>query len=196
MIRQLKVRLRTESRDKSAEIKEPTQNHLNTYINTKIISNFYEYTENCMRLIVKIKERKKSIENKVSFDFDMKNKKLAVFDLDETLVHCPNTQEKKGDYNLSVVLPGNKTVAISINIRPYWEEMIKKVSENYHIVVYTASHQSYADAVLNYIDPEKKYFKHRLYRRHCIQEEIDGQKFYVKDLAIFSGIDINDIVDR
>ncbi len=33
---------------------------------------------------------------------------------------------------------------------------IKK--DKYHIIAYMASHESYADSVLNYLEPDKKYF--------------------------------------
>ena len=34
--------------------------------------------------------------------------------------------------------------------------------------------------VLNYLDPEKKYISHRLYRQHCTLEK----GFYLKDLRV------------
>ena len=45
------------------------------------------------------------------------------------------------------------------------------------------------------MDPEKKYFKYRLYRNNCSLVDIDGVKFYVKDLDIFDEYyDLKDIV--
>ena len=35
------------------------------------------------------------------------------------------------------------------------------------------------------MDPDKKYFKYRLYRNNCSLVDVDGTKFYVKDLDIF-----------
>ena len=32
---------------------------------------------------------------------------------------------------------------------------------------FTASHEAYADAVIDYLDPKKELVQHRLYRRHC-----------------------------
>lgn len=196
VLQDLRLSLRSENPKQKQEdtaIQLPQQ-LASSYTNTEIASNFYEYTENCMRLIVKIKKRKQYISSKITLKFNIKEKKLALFDLDETLIHCTNGKEKKGDHTLLVTLPGNKKVTIGINIRPYWKEMIKTVREKYYIVVYTASHQSYADAVLDYLDPEHQYFNDRLYRRHCIQEEIDEHKFYIKDMEIFEGIDIKDII--
>jgi len=35
--------------------------------------------------------------------------------------------------------------------------------------VFTASHQSYADVVLDYLDPNHDLIQYRLYRESCIQ---------------------------
>ena len=48
-------------------------------------------------------------------------------------------------------------------------------------MIFTASHESYADEVINYLDPKHEYVQHRLYRRNC--EYID-EGYYVKDLRI------------
>ena len=45
------------------------------------------------------------------------------------------------------------------------------------------------------MDPQKKYFKYRLYRNNCSLVDSDGAKFYVKDLDIFDEYyDLKDIV--
>lgn len=46
------------------------------------------------------------------------------------------------------------------------------------MIIFTASSSSYADVVLNHLDPHKKIFAHRLYRQHCTLEK----GFYTKDL--------------
>jgi CTD small phosphatase-like protein 2 len=47
------------------------------------------------------------------------------------------------------------------------------------VVVFTASHQEYADAILDELDPEGVLFHHRLYRQHCtLLDDI-----YMKDLS-------------
>ena len=64
----------------------------------------------------------------------------------------------QSDARVKVCLPGGKReVTIGINIRPHWEEALSKIKKKYHIVAFTASHESYADSVLNYLDPDKKY---------------------------------------
>ena len=94
-----------------------------------------------------------------------------------------------------MTLPSRKEIKIGINIRPNWEETMELIKDKYHIVIYTASHQSYADAVLNYMDPKKQYTKYRLYRNNCVQANVNGRKFYIKDLSIFDKFyNLKDIV--
>jgi hypothetical protein len=49
--------------------------------------------------------------------------------------------------------------------------------------------------VLNYLDPENKYFNYRLYRDSCVQCKTNDINFYVKDLDIFKdNYDLKDII--
>jgi CTD small phosphatase-like protein 2 len=60
------------------------------------------------------------------------------------------------------------------------------------VVVFTASHQSYADVVLDVLDPLRQIFEMRLYRDSCVRS-VDG--VYVKDLRIFEPLrKLEDIV--
>ena len=156
-------------------------------------SDYCEYTLDCMELILNKKKSERQIKNKINFNFPKspKNKgkkKIALFDLDETLVHCTgdiNTNKEPYQHCIKICLPGNKEVSVGINIRPHWKKTMNLIKKQYYIVVFTASHQAYADAVLDFMDPNKKYFKYRLYRNNCSLVDVDGAKFYVKDLDIF-----------
>ncbi len=166
--------------------------------NTIEIANFYEYTKNCMRIIVELKENKSkaSKPNKVKILNPDNHKKLAVFDLDETLIHgvVNISNFKKLENIISITLPSKKIAKIGVNVRPHWKEAIEIIKKLYTIVIYTASHSSYADAVLNFLDPENKYFYNRLYRSNCIDVKLDGKTFYIKDMNIFEGFDLKDIL--
>ena len=166
--------------------------------NTIEIANFYEYTKNCMRIIVELRENKSkaSFPNKVKILNPNNRKKLAVFDLDETLIHgVVNISNYKKEENIiSITLPSKKIAKIGVNIRPHWKESIERVSNLYTIAIYTASHKSYADAVLNFLDPENKYFYNRLYRSNCIDCKLDGKDLYIKDMNIFEDFDLKDIL--
>ena len=55
-------------------------------------------------------------------------------------------------------MPTKNQVQIGINIRPHWKKSIREIKKKYYIVVYTASHNNYADAVLDFLDPENSIF--------------------------------------
>jgi CTD small phosphatase-like protein 2 len=166
-------------------------------------SDYLKYTLNCMELMLEIDMSKQvRLKNKVNFNFPKpkKNgikKKIALFDLDETLVHCTGNIKEKKEYQhaIEIKLPGKQAVIVGINIRPYWKQTLNLIKRHYHIVVYTASHQAYADSVLDFMDPKKKYFKYRLYRNNCSLIDVEGSKFYVKDLDILNEhYDLKDVV--
>lgn len=62
------------------------------------------------------------------------------------------------------------------------------------MIIYTASDQSYADSVINYIDPTKEYFKYRLYRHNCVKLTTENGTIYVKDLRIIKNIPLKNMV--
>ena len=168
-------------------------------------SDYLKYTLNCMDLILDIDtEKQNRLKNKINFNFPLKKKrnikkKIALFDLDETLVHCTGdirTTKEKYQNIIEIKLPGRlENIRVGINCRPYWKQTLNLIKKYYHIVIYTASHQAYADAVLDFMDPKKKYFKYRLYRNNCSLLDVEGAKFYVKDLEIFSqNYNLKDIV--
>ena len=43
-------------------------------------------------------------------------------------------------------------------------EEVEVKSKNVEIIVFTASHSCYANVVLDYLDPEREYIHHRLFR--------------------------------
>ena len=59
------------------------------------------------------------------------------------------------------------------------------------MVVFTASHKSYADVVLDFLDPHRELIQHRLYRDSCVLTE-DG--VHIKDLRIVANRDLKDMV--
>ena len=171
-----------------------------SYTNSIEISNFYDYTKTCMSIIIELLDSKEAAvkPKKVKFQNEYNEKgvkkKLAVFDIDETLIHCVIKDYENCKHIINIKMPTGKETKIGLNIRPYWKKAITRVMKYYTIVVYTASHQLYADAVLDYLDPEKKYFYNRLYRNNCISIKNEGKIIYVKDMDIFEGYDLNEIV--
>ena len=168
------------------------------YTNQQMVDDENEYMIECFKVLLKLdKSKQPRCKSKVNFNFPENKiqKKIALFDLDETLVHCVKDKKGLNGDSVYIKLPTNKIVNVGLNIRPHWKEALDIIKNHYHIVVYTASHQSYADAVLDYIDKENKYFQYRLYRNHCVQCDVDGIKFYVKDLdTLKDNYNLKDVV--
>ncbi len=64
------------------------------------------------------------------------------------------------------------------------------------MIIYTASDQSYADSVVNYIDPTGEFFKYRLYRHNCVEIKLEDQPkpIYVKDLRIIRNVPMENMI--
>ena len=92
-------------------------------------------------------------------------KKIVIFDLDETLVHCCYDSCAESTVVLPIVFPNGDIVQAPISIQPYALEYLKKACKKYEVIVFTASHQCYADAALDYLDPEREIIHHRFYRQ-------------------------------
>ena len=188
--------VRRKNRSTSMEMNElikKIEDKIQYFNNTENINDFYEYTEICFEHISKLEQKPRIKEFQyinLNFSEEEKNKKIALLDLDETLIHCigeinkDNVNKNKCDKIIDVILPSKKKVTIGINIRPHLFEAMDIIKEKYNIVIFTASHSSYTDAILKEIDPENKYFKNRLYRNNCIPIKIDEKTFYMKDLDI------------
>jgi CTD small phosphatase-like protein 2 len=120
-----------------------------------------------------------------------KYKKTLVFDMDETLIHCVDDIEAENPQFIIKVPIDGEDVEAGINVRPYALEWLETVNQKFEVVVFTASHQSYADAVLDFIDPDGDLIQKRLYRDSCYETE-DG--VYIKDLRIFGNRDLKDVI--
>lgn len=87
-------------------------------------------------------------------------KKTLIFDIDETMIHCLEDSYHQPDVILKIPLdPENTDFAdAGINIRPHLYECLRQANENYQVIAFTASDQQYADAILDFLDPERELF--------------------------------------
>ena len=158
--------------------------------------NYDNYVKSALKLIslipfrnIFINEKIKDISKKMNFK-NLKNentKKLLILDLDETLIHSDldfSLKEKSVNYDTILYFDTEeeKHVPLPLIIRPGLYEFLDYASENFELIVFTASDQGYADPIIDYIEKDKKYFKMRLYRNNCIFIE---PGLYIKDLRIF-----------
>ena len=97
--------------------------------------------------------------------------KVLVLDMDETLIHAkflltPDQEvHDNGDFVVSIASSqSTDMVKISVKMRPFLDNCLEHLAKFYEIAVFTAGEQSYADAVLDYLDEERQIIKHRLYR--------------------------------
>ncbi|CAD8159653.1 unnamed protein product [Paramecium pentaurelia] len=112
-----------------------------------------------------------------------KNSITLVFDLDETLIHCNERDHKLYDAILTVNVNKTQQVQAKINVRPNAIEILKKLSDDFELIVFTASNKIYAKSVIDYLDPNNDIFAHRLYRESCI---LTSGGIHVKDLRILN----------
>ena len=129
----------------------------------------------------------------MQFDSDKNYRRTVVFDLDETLVHCTYhdaDDSKTPEVTLPIPLDGGGSVDAGFNIRPLCRELLLEANKYFEVFVFTASHQNYADAIINYLDPDGSLIQHRLYRPSCIKTE---EGVYIKDLRVL-GRELKDVV--
>ena len=119
-------------------------------------------------------------------------KKVIVFDLDETLVHwIEDFEANEVDHVLTIEFPNNEVVDAGLNIRPYAIEWLKEANKHFQVVVFTASHSWYADAVLNFIDPKRELIQYRMYRDQWIETP---QGIFIKDLRVIANRKLKDVL--
>ncbi|KAM7134747.1 CTD small phosphatase-like protein 2-B [Macrochelys suwanniensis] len=69
---------------------------------------------------------------------------------------------------------------VYMKLRPHVQEFLETLSKAYEIFVFTTAKQDYTEKILDVLDPQKKWIRHRLYQQDCLCL----QGYYVKDLSI------------
>ncbi|WBW70938.1 serine/threonine protein phosphatase (Nem1-Spo7 complex) catalytic subunit Nem1 [Schizosaccharomyces osmophilus] len=108
-------------------------------------------------------------------------KKTLVLDLDETLIHSVSRGSRTtSGQPVEVHVPGEHPILYYIHKRPHLDYFLANVSEWFHLVLFTASVQPYADPIIDFLERDKKLFVERYYRQHCTL--VDSS--FVKDISI------------
>ncbi|XP_053615045.1 RNA polymerase II subunit A C-terminal domain phosphatase [Plodia interpunctella] len=99
----------------------------------------------------------------------LKDRKLVLLvDLDQTLVHTTNDNippNLKGVLHFFLRGPGSPGRWCHTRFRPRTKEFLESASKNYELHVCTFGARQYAHAIADLLDPEKKYFSHRILSR-------------------------------
>ncbi|KAJ3423407.1 nli interacting factor-like phosphatase family protein [Anaeramoeba flamelloides] len=123
---------------------------------------------------------------------EKKGKPTLVLDLDKTLIYSTINPLSDHDFSFKFGPSEKKQVQVYVQKRPYLDDFLLKCSEIFEIVVFTASLRSYAEPILDRLDPEHKLIEHRLYRDSCLV--LFGS--FIKDLSrINRNLDSMAIVD-
>lgn len=97
-----------DNNDDSPALSLPPIENFESYTNVQVISDFHDYTEECIKKILELKQDK-IVKSSVGYNFNLpaedKNKKIAIFDLDETLIHCTGKDISNPQYIIDVTLP-------------------------------------------------------------------------------------------
>ena len=137
---------------------------------------------NFLRKCFGIMQRLKYNYCPIQINIDEIDRKILVLDLDETLVHTYNKDAPPDALLLKVKLLNNNEKNIFVKVRPYCNEFLIEASKIFDLYIFTASHKSYADPVIDILDPKNTIFKGRLYLDSC--KRIG--KYVIKDLRIFN----------
>ena len=123
---------------------------------------------------------------------DIKYDKIISFYSEEEPLPCNDAEDEEltddDSKDLSAVKVLNK---VGIFLRPGVNFFLETASKYFEIGVFTASVPEYADAVINYLDPENKFIKFRLYRDNCINV---GDLLRVKNLNILKNVPLKKII--
>ena len=117
------------------------------------------------------------------------SKKTIIFELDETLIHCCKLSQVS-HISISINLKFGGQINSGLLLRPFAMDCLQKASELFEVIIFTTSEQSYANAVMDFLDPKHELIDFRLFKNSCI--DINGG--LVKDLRIFINRKLKDII--
>lgn len=147
--------------------------------------NHFQFVRQCFDLMRTLPE----IPNQYEQCSSSSNKKLLVLDLDETLIHTFMKEVPENCEQITVKIPNKFEKTIHFKIRPFCKEFLNKVSQFFDICVFTAAHSSYANPILDALDPEGCFFKDRYFNDSCTKIN----QYTVKDLRILKS-DLKDVI--
>ncbi len=141
---------------KSLTIKNLSKKHSNFKVQ-------FQQTIQSFQFLQSLKKDFKLIRGQSCLKNFKPNKKILIFDLDETLIHCNIKEGSSYDVQIPVKFPSGEMIDAGINVRPYAKQILVDLAPYFEIVIFTASHSCYANPVIDYLD-DQKVIKARLFR--------------------------------
>ena len=94
-----------------------------------------------------------------------------LLDLDETMIFSTLLHHSATEYSFMLSFHDGSKKKYHVQLRPFVREFLERISEMYHLIVYTASQKSYAEKVVEMLDPNGKFFKALLSSDYCLKSE-------------------------
>jgi len=154
-------------------------------VNTSQINNcnFYEYTEDCFKITSKLDKNitiegyksldKIRVDKNIETKLNGSNYKLALFDLNETLLHysLDNVEDFEHILSFEINCKDNEKInnTVGLNVRPYLLDCLRELSKCYIIGLYTSTERELAEKLIEFIDPNDQIFQIKLFRENCIK---------------------------
>merc|ERR1712166_1082383 len=125
----------------------------------------------------------------------------VVLDMDECLIHSANftmpndlrqfeasrrdeVVQREGVESFKLTMDDG--MECQVYKRPGLDAFLKSCAEQFDTFVFTAGTQSYAEPLLDIIDPTGELFTGKFYRHNCRRVHYDGGVQYLKDLTAIS----------
>lgn len=102
--------------------------------------------------------------------------------------------QPKSDYDFIIDMNEYNT-SVNIYMRPNFEELFEYLKNETEAIIYSRAQQTYVDAILDRLDPDREVFKYRIYQDSCNLVDIVDEEIYeyIKDVSIL-GRDIKKVV--
>uniref|UniRef100_K3WYH5 Mitochondrial import inner membrane translocase subunit TIM50 n=1 Tax=Globisporangium ultimum (strain ATCC 200006 / CBS 805.95 / DAOM BR144) TaxID=431595 RepID=K3WYH5_GLOUD len=114
-----------------------------------------------------------------------------VLDLDETLVHCSVDDVENPHLQFPVNFNGVE-YTVKVKKRPHMEYFLKRASQLFEVVVFTASHRAYAETLLNLIDPHRNLINNGIPIETWYDDEADDELLNLLPF-LESLVDVDDV---
>lgn len=201
----------------SSPLQNPTKKSLGSEKKTTSpIKALEHYSQNILSF-QKVKKWAEShsedyLSKKVEIPSPQNPKQLTIiFDLDETLIRCRDDLEKsephksnktdnsggskasEKDCKDSEVEDKASDLSLLLLLRPHCLEVLASLSKHFELGLFTSAPKSYAQPILDRLDPSQILFNFTLFAEDCVTLENNNSQLLVKDLRILQDRDLKKV---